>query len=49
MTVKELKSMINSLDDSSTLAMRTPDGGQRDITKASQKGDRFIFWTDSMG
>ncbi len=47
MTVKELKSMISNMDDSATLTMQTPDGIQRDITNASQQGDRFTFWTDS--
>lgn len=47
MTVRELKDMISTLDDSYTVTMQTPDGMQRDITTASQQGDRFTFWTDT--
>lgn len=47
MTVKELKGMISQLDDSAKLTMQTPDGIQRDITTASQQGDRITFWADT--
>ncbi len=47
MTVRELKDMISSLDDGYKVTLQTPDGAQKDITNASQHGDRFTLWTDS--
>lgn len=47
MTVRDLKDKLNEMDDSCMLTLQTPDGTQREITKASQQGDYFTFWTDS--
>jgi hypothetical protein len=47
MTVRELKSQLNKIDDDCTIMLQTPDGTQRDITKASPQGDHLTFWADS--
>jgi hypothetical protein len=47
MTIKDLKAKLSSIDDSYTLTLQKSDGTQMDITKASQQGDHFTFWTDS--
>jgi hypothetical protein len=47
MTIKDLKAKLNSLDDSYTITLKQSDGSQMDITKASQEGNHFTFWTDS--
>jgi hypothetical protein len=47
MTIKDLKAKLSSIDDSYTLTLQKPDGTEMDITKASQQGDHFTFWTDS--
>lgn len=47
MTIKELKEQLSNLDDNYTITLQKRDGTQADITKASQDGDHFTFWTDS--
>ena len=47
MTVRELREMLDTIDDSYKLSMRTPDGMEREITDASQEGTHFTFWADT--
>ena len=48
MTVRELRDMIQDMDDSYKLTIQTSDGTQREIKDASQEGKHFTFWTDSV-
>jgi hypothetical protein len=47
MTIKDLKAQLSSLDDSYTINLQKSDGTKMEITKASQEGHHFTFWTDS--
>ncbi len=47
MTIKDLKTHLNSLDDSCMITLQKSDGTQMDITRASKQGDKLTFWTDS--
>lgn len=47
MTIKDLKAKLSSIDDSYTITLQKSDGSQMDITRASQEGKHFTFWTDS--
>jgi hypothetical protein len=47
MTIRDLKAQLSNIDDSATITLQKSDGTQMEITKASQQGDRFTFWTDS--
>jgi hypothetical protein len=47
MTIKDLKAKLGSIDDSYTITLQKSDGSQIDITRASQEGKHFTFWTDS--
>jgi hypothetical protein len=47
MTIKDLKAKLSNMDDNYTITMQKSDGTEIDITKASQQGEHFTFWTDS--
>lgn len=47
MTIKDLKSHLNSMDDNCMITLQKSDGTQMDITNASQQGDRLTLWTES--
>ena len=47
MTIKDLKAKLSNMDENYKITLKRPDGTQMDITKASQEGDHFTFWTDS--
>jgi hypothetical protein len=47
MTIKDLKTKLSSMDDSYKITLKKSDGTQVDITKVSQEGKHFAFWTDS--
>lgn len=47
MTIKDLKTQLESMDENYIITLQKQDGTQMDITKASQQGSHLTFWTDS--
>ncbi len=44
MTIRDLKTKLNTMDDNSMIMMQSTDGTQMEITNATQEGDNLTLW-----